>query len=190
MGIQGENWLQRHQITVDQYYQMAQVGLLSPEDRVELIEGEIIDMAPIGSEHSGTVNHLSALLSEATRKRAILSVQNPVRLSDRSEPEPDIALLRPRKDFYSKAHPAASDVLLLVEVAQSSVRYDREIKLPLYARHAIPEVWIVDVEAKQLWVYRDPAGERYASQSEMTQPRKLKLFALREVEIDLAGLFE
>jgi Uma2 family endonuclease len=188
MGIQSENWIQRHQLTVDQYYQMARAGLLSPEDRVELIEGEVIDMAPIDSEHAGSVNQLVRAF-QALGDRVILSTQNPVRLSERSEPEPDIALLRPRDDFYRRSHPTAADVLLIVEVARTSIRYDREIKLPLYAQHAIPEVWIIDLQARRIHVHRDPQGERYASETATAQPGKVSLVALPGVEIDLSALF-
>jgi Uma2 family endonuclease len=190
VGIQSENWVQRHQITVDQYYQMAQVGLLSAEDRVELIEGEIIDMAPIGSAHASTLRTLAELFREAVGKQAIVAVQDPVRLGDRSEPEPDLALLRRREDRYKHAHPTAPDVYLIVEVAQTSLRYDREIKLPLYARHGIPEVWIIDTQKRTLSLHRDPQGERYASESTTSAPGKLALSALPDVAIDLAGLFD
>jgi Uma2 family endonuclease len=189
MGIQGENWIQRHQLTVEQYYQMAQVGLLSPDDRVELIEGEIIDMAPIGSEHAGIVTTLAEWFNDALRKRATVAVQNPVRLGERSEPEPDLAILHRRQDRYRSAHPTAADVYLIIEVGQTSARYDREVKLPLYAKHAIPEVWIIDTEKRELSIHRDPQGERYASQSRTTAPGKIKLAALPDVEVDLTGLF-
>jgi Uma2 family endonuclease len=188
MGIQGENWIQRHQLTIEQYYQMAQVGLLSPEDRVELIEGEIIDMAPMGSEHASALRTLAELFVEALQKRAIVAVQDPVRLSERSEPEPDLALLRRRADLYKHAHPTAADVYLIVEVAQTSLRYEREVKLPLYAKHGIPEAWIIDTEKRELSVYRNPEGDRYVSEATTKQPGKIALFALPEVEVDLSGL--
>ncbi len=168
---------------------MAQVGLLSPDDRVELIEGEIIDMAPIGSEHSSILRTLAELFGEASRKRAIVAIQDPIRLDAHSEPEPDLALLRRRDDRYKHAHPGASDVYLIVEVAQTSIRYDREVKLPLYAKHGIPEVWIVDIGSGQLCIFRDPQDARYVTETTTTQPGKVKLVALPELEIDLAGLF-
>jgi Uma2 family endonuclease len=189
MGIQGENWIQRHQLTVDQYYQMARAGLLSPEDRVELIEGEVIDMAPIDSEHAGSVDQVAEIFREVLGKKIIVRVQNPVRLSEHSEPEPDIALLRSRAHYYRGSHPTAADVLLIVEIARTSLRYDREIKLPLYAKHGIPEVWIIDLEARWISVHRDPQGERYLSETTAAQPAKLSLFALPGAEVDLSQLF-
>ena len=189
MGIQNENWIQRHQITVDQYYQLAQVGLLSPDDRVELIEGEIFDKASIGSEHAGLVNQLTARLNQAAGNRAIVATQNPLRLSEQSEPQPDVALLRFRNDFYRRNHPTAADALLVIEVAQTSIRYDREVKLPLYAKHGIPEAWIVDLDSGQLCIFRDPQDARYLSETTTTQPGKLILIAMPDVGIDLTGLF-
>lgn len=188
MGIHSENWLQRHQLTVDQYYRMAEAGLLSPGDRVELIEGEIIDMAPIGSEHASTLRTLAELFSDALSKRAIISIQDPIRLDDHSEPEPDLALLRRRADRYKHAHPSASDVLLVVEVSQTSLHYDHEIKLPLYAKHGIPEVWIIDLDAGQLHLFCDPQEGRFAKEMTTQKPSKVKLVALPDIEIDLTGL--
>jgi Uma2 family endonuclease len=122
---------------VADYYRMAEVGILAPDARVELIDGEIIDMPPPGSSHAGTVDYLLSVLGTAARDRANLRVQSPVRLSEYSEPQPDLALLRPR----------AEDVLLIVEVAANSLRFDRKKKVPLYARHGIPEVWLLGVAA-------------------------------------------
>jgi Uma2 family endonuclease len=127
MSVQG----QKHQFNVDDYYRMAEVGLLSEDHRVELIGGEIIEMSPIGSTHGGAVKRSSAFLNRKLGDAAIVSVQNPVRLDDFSEPQPDIALLKPRKDFYSNSHPTPPDVLVVIEVADNSVAYDRNVKLPL-----------------------------------------------------------
>src|SRR5690606_20818239 len=118
------------------------VGILRPDDRVELIEGEIIDVAPIGSRHAGTVDYLATALTTAVARRAIVRVQGPVTLDAYSQTEPDVALLRPRSDYYRAAHPTPSDVLLLVEVAEASLRYDRGVKIPLYARSGVAEVWL------------------------------------------------
>jgi len=130
----------RHRLTVAEYYRMAEVGILSPEARVELIEGEIIDMPPIGSLHAGTVKYLTNRLTYAVRDIAIVSTQDPIFLDVHSEPQPDIALLRPRADFYRTTHPTITDVLLVVEVADTTLAYDTQIKLPLYAHHHISEV--------------------------------------------------
>jgi len=140
---------------------MAEVGLLSEDSRVELIEGEIIEMSPIGSTHGGTVNRSSALLNRKLGDIAIVSVQNPIRLDDFSEPQPDIALLKPRKDFYSKSHPTPEDVLVVVEVTDTSVDYDRNVKLPLYARAGIPEAWLMVLARDVIEVHSQPKNGKY-----------------------------
>ncbi len=168
---------------------MGEAGILHEDDRVELIEGDIVDMTPIGSWHAGAVAHLGRLLDRAVGDCAIVWVQNPVILNNLSEPEPDLALLLPRRDFYKPAHPRPEDVLLIVEVADSSLRYDREVKVPLYARHGIPEVWLVDVESKALAVYRLPDGDSYR---EVYVPDSLAAVTpamLSEVSLDLGSLF-
>ena len=147
--------------TVEEYHRMAQAGILGEDDRVELIEGEIVNMAPIGSRHAAVVDRLNRILSRRIGERAIVRVQNPIRLGEHSEPQPDVTLLRPREDFYASAHPGPEDVLLLIEVAETSAEYDREIKIPLYARFGIGEVWLVDLEGKAIGVYRNPSPEGY-----------------------------
>ncbi len=143
----------RRTFTVDEYYRMAGAGILSEDDRVELIEGEIIEMSPIGSRHAACVMRLIALLTQQVGDAAIVNVQNPVRLSHLSEPEPGVSLLRPRADFYSEEHPKPQDVLLIVEVSDTSLEYDREVKVPLYAQAGIPEVWVVDLLDEKLHAY-------------------------------------
>ncbi len=152
---------QRHSFTVDDYHRMAEAGILTEGDRVELIEGEVIHMSPIGSAHASRVKKLNRLLSLELGERAIVSVQDPIRLDDFSEPEPDVAVLRPRDDFYAESHPGPGDVLLLVEVSDTSAELDRGVKLPLYAGHGIPEVWIVDVAGGFIEVCRRPEGRAY-----------------------------
>ena len=154
--------MSRHRINVDEYYRMAEVGLLAPDARVELLDGEVFDMAPIGSRHAAVVNALTRLLINAVGSRAVLTVQQPVRLDQRSEPQPDIALLKPRSDFYNAAHPGPSDVLLLIEVSDTTLRYDRDVKLPLYAGHAVPEVWLIDMKARQLQRSCQPGNRQYS----------------------------
>ncbi len=180
--------LTRHRLTVADYYRMGEAGVFAPNARVELIEGEVIDMAPIGTRHAATVARLNRAASMAVGTKAIVSVQNPLRLGELSEPEPDLMLLKPRADFYADAHPTAADVLLLIEVADTSARYDREIKLPLYARHGVPEVWIVDLEARLLRFHRAPAGEAYGQSSTTASPGRTAIAALPGVEIDLAPI--
>ncbi len=188
MGVSADNWIKRRQISVDEYYRMAEVGLIGPDERVELIEGEIIDMAPIGSDHASFVIQLNGLLVKAVQDKGFVSVQNPIRLSNRSEPEPDFAVLKPRADFYRKQLPIAADTLLVVEVCNTSERYDREIKLPLYASHGIPEAWIISIEHKTLSIYRTPTDDRYQYEQTTDAPGMITLFAVPEVSVDLGTL--
>ena len=150
---------------VDEYYAMAEAGILGEDDRVELIEGEIVVMSPIGSRHAGCLNRLNELLVPAARGRAVVASQNPLRLKDSSEPQPDIALLRWRSDRYSGRHPDSRDTLLVVELADSSLGFDRGVKLALYARNGIAEVWVVDLRAAAVEVYRSPGRDGYAESS-------------------------
>jgi len=147
--------------TVEEYHRMAEAGILGEDDRVELLDGEIVAMSPIGSRHAGLVNRLTRLFSQRAGDQVIVSVQNPIRLGEHSEPQPDLALLRPRADFYAEAHPGSEDVLLVVEVAETSAAYDREVKVPLYARYGIPEVWVVDPAGDSVEVYRHPSPQGY-----------------------------
>ena len=151
----------RRCFTVAEYDRMVQAGILQEDDRVELIEGEIVEMAPIGSRHASCVDRLTQLLSDQVRLRAILRVQNPIRLGERSEPQPYIALLRPRPDFYAQAHPGPEDILLVVEVADTSAEGEREVKIPLYARAGIPEAWLVDLGGECIEVCRNPSVQGY-----------------------------
>jgi Uma2 family endonuclease len=140
---------------------MAEVGLLSEDSRVELIEGEIIEMSPIGSLHGGTVKRSSSFLNRTFGEAVIVSVQDPIRLSDFSEPQPDLALLKPRRDFYANSHPTAEDVLVVIEVADTSVEYDRSVKLPLYARAGIPEAWLLVLPKEVIEVHSQPRNGKY-----------------------------
>ena len=158
-------WVVRRPLTVADYHRMGEVGILTEDDRVELIEGQLVAMSPIGSDHSGTVNTLTRRLILAVGDRAVVGVQNPVRLDDMSEPQPDFSLMKPRDDDYRRATPRPDDVLLIIEVANSSLAYDRAVKSSLYARHGIPEFWIVNLQANEVEVYRTPGGDQYASVS-------------------------
>jgi Uma2 family endonuclease len=152
----------RRHFSVDEYYRMAEAGILHEDDRVELIDGEIFKMAPIGSRHAASVRNLTEWLIMRLGARAIVSTQSPVSLSTEFEPEPDVAVLRPQPERYASAHPGPTDVILLVEVADTSLAYDREFKLPRYAESAIPEVWIVDLAGKRVLVYRRPSDSTYS----------------------------
>jgi Uma2 family endonuclease len=153
----------RHRLDVDAYYRMAEAGILTQTDRVELIDGEIFDMTPIGSADGGKTNRLNRLFARAAADGlALVRVQSPLRLDAYNEPEPDLMLLKPRDDDYQGRHPGAADVLLLVEVSETSLGYDRGTKVPLYAKSGVPEVWIVDLRGAAIEVYREPAGDAYA----------------------------
>jgi len=153
----------RRLFTVDEYYRMAEAGILTPQDRVELIDGEIIEMIPIGSRHAGCVNRAARLFISAFGKRVVVSVQNPLRLSKYTEPEPDVVVLKPRDDEYVSKTPTAADALLVVEVAETTFPYDRKTKLPRYAAAGVPEVWIEHLLDDVVHVYRDPADDSYAT---------------------------
>jgi Uma2 family endonuclease len=152
----------RRRFTTDEYARMVQARILGEDERVELLDGEVRAMSPIGSRHVACVNRLNTILNLHVRGQAIISIQNPIRLSDYSEPEPDIAVLHARNDYYDSALPIPDDVLLIVEVADTSLEYDREEKLPYYAEAGIGEVWIVDLEHQTLERYMRPLNRRYA----------------------------
>lgn len=153
--------LTRRRFTVDEYYWMARVGILSEDDRVELIDGEIVEMSPIGPEHASAVMRLGAIFHRAFDGVAQTGIQNPVRLGQLDEPQPDLALLRPRKDWYRISHPTPEDVFLVVEVAVSSLETDRRVKAPLYCKAGIPEYWLIDLPNTRVHVYREPAADGY-----------------------------
>jgi Uma2 family endonuclease len=179
----------RHRLSATDYRRMGEVGILPPGARVELIDGEIIDMAPIGSRHSAVVLQMARLFQRAVGDAALVSVQSPIALGDLSAPQPDIALLAPRDDFYRNAHPAAKDILLVVEVADASLRYDREIKVPLYARHGITEVWLVDLENDELMRYGRGGPDQYRTASKVTELASVAPAALPTITVDLSGVF-
>jgi len=155
----------RHRLTVSDFHRMGEAGIFAAGDRVELIDGEIIDMSPIGALHAAIVDCLVRYLGRSVGDSVIVRCQNPVRLDDVSEPEPDIALLRPRADGYMSAHPGPEDVLVVIEVADTSLAYDLGVKVPLYARHGIPEAWVIDAATRQTRVFREPSAEGYRLES-------------------------
>ena len=182
-------WVPRRPITVAEYHRMGEVGILGERDRVELIDGELVAISPIGSQHSGTVITLSHVLWSAVGTQALVSVQNPVRLDDFSEPEPDFAILRPRADNYRDAHPQPADVLLLIEIADTSLNYDRTVKRTLYARYAIPEFWIVDLTAGEVEICRQPQTRGYATVDRVGRGGVLEPELLPGVRIQASTLF-
>ncbi len=180
--------LQRRLFTVDDYYQMAGAGILGKDDRIELLEGEIVHMSPAGSRHSGGVNRLSHLLVAPLSGRAIVGVQNPLRLNDFSEPEPDLAICRFRDDYYAEAHPQPEDVHWLIEVSDTSLAFDREVKLPLYAVNNIPEVWVVDIQGGSIDVYRGPAERDYRERLRLRRGDTVASQAFPELELPVVEI--
>lgn len=177
-----------HPITVEQYYEMGRTGEIGPDARVELIEGEVVEMPPIGSRHGSVVEYLNHLLDRAVGDRARVRPQLPVRLSNLSEPEPDVAVVRPRPDRYSRSHPSATDALLLVEVSNSTLRYDVDVKVPLYARHCIPEVWVVDLNNNYLLTSRSPSDGRYRDAASIAKPGRTAVPGMSDITVDLSEL--
>lgn len=156
-----ERLLTRRRFTVADYHAMARAGILTEEDRVELLDGQIVEKMTINRPHAGCVNRLNRLFVGRLGDRAVVQPQNPILLDDYSEPEPDVSLLRPKADFYAQEDPMPEDVLLVIEVADASLARDRMVKVPLYARAGVPEVWIVNLQARRIEVFKGPSQEGY-----------------------------
>jgi Uma2 family endonuclease len=169
--------LPRRRFTAAEYHQMAEAGILAEDDRLELIEGEILEMSPIGRHHAAAVIRLSDLFFDTFRDVALVSAQNPIRLSDDTEPQPDLTLVRRRPDFYDSGLPGRDDVFLVVEIADTSVAYDRSLKIPLYGRSGIPEAWLIDVNKQTVTVYRDPGAAGYGTTRVMRRGEQLALIS-------------
>jgi Uma2 family endonuclease len=189
MGMHMESGPRRHRITVHDYHRLAEIGVLAPDARVELIEGEIIDMAPIGNDHQSIVDRLTRALVVTVGDRAIVRVQGSIRLSQWSEPEPDVVLLKPRPDFYRSEFALGTDTLLVIEVSDTTLRYDRDIKVPLYARHGVPEAWLVDANRNALLVYGDLRDGKYERHVAFERPATMPVTQLPGVALDVAALF-
>lgn len=169
--------LTRHRFTVDQFQQMAVAGILAEDDRVELIEGEVVEMAPIGDPHGSDVECLTMLFAVQFNDVASVRVQGPVKLSEFVQVQPDLALLRPRPDFYRVGGAWPENVFLLIEVADTSLRYDREVKAALYARHGIREYWLLDVQERTLTVFRSPGSDGYGEVRTLSHDETITLLA-------------
>jgi len=182
--------IERRWFSVEEYDRMIETGIFPEDDRIELIDGEVVKMSPIGNSHAACVLRFTTFFSRLVGRLALVNVQNPIQLDDYSKPQPDIALLKPHKDFYAQSPPSPTDVLLLVEVADSSVAYDRGVKIPLYARAAIPEVWLVDLPREVIEVYAQPVAGVYQSFREARRGDRLTLASLPKLELrvdDLLG---
>ncbi|WP_233258222.1 Uma2 family endonuclease [[Phormidium] sp. ETS-05] len=178
--------LLKRKFTIDQYHQMAENGIFAPSDRLELIQGEIIEMSPIGSRHAAWVDRLNQLFNRRLPESTIVRVQNPISLGDnQSEPQPDITILAPRSDFYLNAHPQPQDILLLVEVADTSADYDREVKIPLYAAAGITEVWLLDLGAEIWEVYRQPTAAGYQEMQQLPPGSSIAPLSFPEIMLTI-----
>jgi Uma2 family endonuclease len=180
----------KHRFSVEEYYRMAETGVLRPDARVELLDGEITDMSPIGPFHGRVTKILNKHFSAASQGRWIVSVQDPAQLDDYSEPEPDLMLLKPEADFYGERHPRPEDIFLLVEISDSSLERDQEVKLPAYARSGIAEVWIVDLNEQTIEVYRQPHFAGYNSKTILSAGDKAIPQAFPDVALDVGNLLK
>jgi Uma2 family endonuclease len=191
MNAMTESGVTKHRLTVDDYYRMAEVGVLAPDARVELIDGEIVDMPPIGSPHSGTSTWLHRQFIADVGDKAIVASQSMTLILGRySAPQPDLMLLRPRADCYRRSNPTAHDVLLVVEMSESTLPYDRKIKAPLYARHGVHEMWIVNLRHRELLCMRQPRLNDYADIETLKAPGRVPITALDGIRVDLSRLFD
>ena len=177
----------RRLFTLEEYERMVEAGVFGPDDRLELIEGEIVEMSPIGDEHAACVDVLTRLFVLGVGDRAVVRVQGPVGLPPRSRPEPDLLLLRSRS--YRKGPARTGDVVLVIEVAASSLRYDRTVKLRMYARAGVPEYWIADTDTQTVDVCREPTAETYRSVQRFDRDSAITPAAFPDLTITVADLF-
>jgi Uma2 family endonuclease len=175
--------LLRRKFTVEQYHKMAESGILTENDRVELIQGEVIEMSPIGRRHASCVARLTRLFTLRLGETATVWPQNPIELDDTSEPQPDLTLLQPRPDFYESGHPQPEDIFLIVEVADTTAKFDRGVKIPLYAKDNIAEVWLVDINQQCIEVYRQPSPTGYKNVQTFQRGQTLSIQAFPDIEI-------
>jgi len=178
----------KHLTHLDEWRRMGEANIFPPGSRVELINGEILDMAPIGSYHAGHLKRINHVFSKLIPENLITSVQDPLQLGDLSEPEPDFMLLKPHEDFYTSRHPIADDVLLLIEIADSSLRFDQNEKLRLYAQHGIPEYWLLNLNDHCLEVYRKPSGDVYAEKNTLQAGDSVTLSQLPDISIQVSAI--
>ena len=179
----------RYRITADEYFRMGETGVLPPEARVELIDGELIEMAPIGPPHASTVERLADLLRRVLGDRAMVRTQQPSVVGKYSVPQPDITVVIPRHDYYARAHPVPHEVLLAVEVADSTLNFDRDVKTAMYARSGVPEIWVVDVGARRIVHSASPLNGVYTESLTLGVGDSIGIRALPNVRIDLQALF-
>ena len=180
----------QHRFNVKEYYRMAETGVLKPDARVELLDGKVIDMSPIGPFQGSISKHLNKIFSAAAQGRWLVALQDPVRLGDHSEPQPDLMLLQPAADFYRKRHPQPEDVFLLVEVSDTTLTTDREDKIPAYGHAGIGEVWIINLADLTIEVYREPHFTGYGSKTILRVGDKASLQTFPDAVVDVAELLK
>ncbi|HJR07043.1 MAG TPA: Uma2 family endonuclease [Pyrinomonadaceae bacterium] len=180
--------ISKYYFSVAEFERMGEAGVFTKDARLELIEGEIIEMSPIGSRHAACVKFLSRFLNRVVGDIALVSTQDPIRLNDFSEPEPDIALLRLRDNFYSDAHPTPADVLLIIEVADTTLGYDRQVKAPLYAKAGIAEVWIINLTDEQIEVYAEPSGGTYQTVVNFRRGDEVRAHTIANLAVSVADV--
>ncbi len=179
----------RTRITTNRYQMMVATGVLTKYDRIELIEGDMLDMAPMGTKHSAITSRLNEVFVLAVSRSATVVSGGPVNLGEFSQPQPDLMLLKRRADFYSGKTPEAADVLLLIEVSDSSLAFDQGVKLNLYARYGVAEYWVVDVEGRRVVTYREPTAKGYIRKAEFEAPDAVTPHAFFDVKIAVGEIF-
>jgi Uma2 family endonuclease len=182
--------VERWRFTVDDFQRMGEIGIFGPEPRVELIDGEIYRMNPIGPSHGGRVKRLMATFSSSLGSRVVVSVQDPLQIQPRRQPQPDIMLLKPRDDYYTISHPTAADVLLIIEVADTTLAYDRGAKAQIYAQAGLADYWIVDVTHQQLLVFRQPTDGVYRSVETLIAGDTIQPLAFPDLTLAVADILE
>lgn len=180
--------VRKHLTDIHEWRKLGDANIFPPDSHVELINGEILETSPIGFNHAGHLKRITNLFATLTASKAIVSVQDPVQLGDLSEPEPDFMLLKPNADYYSSRHPVAEDVLLLIEVSDTSLQFDQNQKLRLYSRHNIPEYWLLNLNDLSLEVYRKPNGELYAEKTTLYAGDSITLSQLPDISIQVADI--
>jgi Uma2 family endonuclease len=180
--------IERRRFTIDEYHRMQDAGILREDDRVELVAGEIVAMSPVGSRHAACVRRLVHMLEQQLGARAMVDSQNPIHIEPDAEPQPDVAVLRPRPDFYERDHPAVADILLVIEVADTSLAYDRQVKLPLYAGAGIPEAWLIDLARESVERHSLPGGQGYGQVARAGREQALPSTVLPDVVLQVDSL--
>jgi Uma2 family endonuclease len=179
----------KYLLNINQYHQMIEHGIFTENDKIELIKGELISMSPVGIKHAFVVRRLTALLSQKFGDRSIIDIQNPILLDDNSEPEPDVVVLKPRDDFYQFQLPRPDDLLLIIEVSDSTLKYDRTVKIPLYSEAKIREIWIIDINSECVEIYRYANTEGYDQMQRYRLGETLSILAFPDIYLTVNEIF-